>query len=177
MADQYTNEQLNQRGQTLAPDELRSREHSKAVDIVSRALHLCTRRSTDGTKVVRVKKGGSLAKKTSLYTSDADIVVFVDNTLHPERLPPQAAADLLVRFEVVLKREAQQLLVKERKGHVLKLRYKEVDIDLLVAREFAQKPWEQACSALSFIQELPADEQNRYSVCRAVCRVHLCWRN
>jgi 2'-5'-oligoadenylate synthetase 1, domain 2, C-terminus len=163
-----TERELQQRGQDLAPDEARMNEHAQAVHLVFLALH--RQDGSDGTVVNRVFKGGSLGKKTSLYSSDADMIVFVRNLQHPERLPPHGTADLLMRFEVLLTSEVPELTILRRTSHVMTMRYGATEIDLLVARDFctavpAPTCGIQACEALSFIKDLPSLEQIRYSVC------------
>jgi 2'-5'-oligoadenylate synthetase 1, domain 2, C-terminus len=163
-----TDREMQQKGQDLAPDEARMNEHSQAVHLVFLTLH--RQDGADGTVVNRVVKGGSLGKKTSLYSSDADIVVFVRNSKHPERLPPHGTADILIRFEALLIAEVPELTILRRTGYVMTMRYGAIEIDLLVARDFctafaAPTSGIQACEALTFIKDLPSDEQTRYSVC------------
>jgi 2'-5'-oligoadenylate synthetase 1, domain 2, C-terminus len=160
--------QLQQKAQDLAPDEARLIEFGVAVHFVATAVH--KQSGVDGTVVNRVVKAGSLAKSTSLHGSDADVVLFVRNT-NRERLPPQATADILVRMQYLLEKEAKakgkQLKIIRRSGHVMTMRYGDTEIDLLVARDFCTavaSPVTQAYEALKFIRSLPADEKARYSV-------------
>jgi 2'-5'-oligoadenylate synthetase 1, domain 2, C-terminus len=163
-----TERELQQKGQDLAPDEARMNEHAQAVHLVFLTLH--RQDGSDGTVVNRVVKGGSLGKKTSLNSSDADIVVFVRNLQHPERLPPHGTADLLMKFEALLTAEVPELTILRRTNHVMTMRYGAIEIDLLVARNFctavpAPTCGIQAHEALSFIRDLPPLEQIKYSVC------------
>jgi 2'-5'-oligoadenylate synthetase 1, domain 2, C-terminus len=163
--------QLQQKAQDLAPNEARITEFKTAVHFVATAVH--KQSGVDGTVVNRVVKAGSLAKSTSLHGSDADVVLFVRNP-NRERLPPQATADILVRMQLLLEKQAKaqglhQLTIIRRSGHVMTMRYAETEIDLLVARDFrtavaSPTPGIQAYEALNFINSLPADEKAKYSV-------------
>jgi hypothetical protein len=147
-----TEQDLQREGQDAAPRPERLTEFQAAIHSIATVLH--TQDGADGFVVDRIKKAGSLGKRTSLKESDADLVIFLRNAKHPELLPPYGSRDVLVRFTTLLKERLPQLEIKRTTKHVVQMRIGATEVDMLVARAFSKDsttPGRQACAALNHL--------------------------